>query len=307
MAKLIWTRFGPVSRAIAKTVRPLGQPVLIISLPRSGSSWVGKTLGLARNALYLREPISQAHLARQTKKGVVFTVNQSEQPPGYHFSAETAFAGLPHFPPMVLKYPEQWKLRDRRKRRLVIKEVNPLALGWLIGRYRPRVIYLVRHPAAVAASFERLGWLNEEIQGGDDQRFSLRRMTSDGAAAARFSYSAWAEHGALQGAVMRSAMSALADYPDQLVIKYEDICADPQASFARLYRFAGLDWDARSEEAVHRQSNLQEHNRFESYSTYRNSRAMVGSWKEEVHPRALAELNKGFRHFAPPFYSEEEW
>ncbi len=38
-------------------------PVLVISLPRSGSSWIGARLALSSKAAYLREPINTSYLS----------------------------------------------------------------------------------------------------------------------------------------------------------------------------------------------------------------------------------------------------
>jgi hypothetical protein len=79
----LWAPWGPVSRLIARSAPPLCPATLVISLPRSGSSWVGKTLGLSDTALYLREPITQSYLRRfGYSNPSVFSVNPGA-PPAY--------------------------------------------------------------------------------------------------------------------------------------------------------------------------------------------------------------------------------
>jgi hypothetical protein len=59
----LWAKAGGLSRWAARCW-PLQQPpVLIISLPRSGSSWVGSTVGSAAHAAFLREPLTRAYTA----------------------------------------------------------------------------------------------------------------------------------------------------------------------------------------------------------------------------------------------------
>ena len=58
-----WARWGPVSSFLARKFKTAAPPILVFSLPRSGSSWVGEILGSASNALYLREPMTQSNLA----------------------------------------------------------------------------------------------------------------------------------------------------------------------------------------------------------------------------------------------------
>src|SRR5437016_2265272 len=59
-----WAQFGAASRLLGRAWPPAGPAVVVLSLPRSGSSWVGQTLGLAPEAAYLREPLDQLFLAR---------------------------------------------------------------------------------------------------------------------------------------------------------------------------------------------------------------------------------------------------
>src|SRR4051794_38244039 len=59
-SRVPWVHRGTFSRLIASSWKPRRPAVLILSLPRSGSSWVGSLLGRAPDALYLREPVSQS-------------------------------------------------------------------------------------------------------------------------------------------------------------------------------------------------------------------------------------------------------
>ena len=45
-----------LSRLIAAVIKPRDPPILLVSLPRGGSSWIGGILGSAKESLYLREP-----------------------------------------------------------------------------------------------------------------------------------------------------------------------------------------------------------------------------------------------------------
>ena len=51
-----WGRFPGLTGMLARALSPAEPPVLVVSLPRSGSSWVGEVLGAAPDAMYLREP-----------------------------------------------------------------------------------------------------------------------------------------------------------------------------------------------------------------------------------------------------------
>lgn len=307
MSPVAWANLGPVSALVGRALPTQRPPTLVLSLPRSGSSWVGSTIGLSPEALYLREPISQPYLARHKRRGVVFRLDRGPFPEGYARSADTAFAGIPAFGAGVIKYPRQWSLGGRRKRRVVVKEVNPLAVRWLLDRYRPRVIYLIRHPAAVAASFSRLGWISDVSVENEERRFSARRMGFADEALSLEQGSAWAEHAALQALIMRSTLDVLAGYADSRVVCYEDICRDPLPGFRSLYEFAGLSWNGEVQQAIEAQTTVEDHNRYESYSLYRNSRAMAETWRSEVDGQALEEMKQAFTAYGLPYYAADAW
>jgi hypothetical protein len=306
---VLWANFGSLSRWVARFRPLLSPPVLIISTARSGSNWVGTTLGLARDAAYLREPISKSYLAKHPGSVTELEVSPDRMPEGYALYAADAFEAVPVFTKGVVIRPWQWRLSDRSGRRLVIKEVNPLALPWLADTYRPRIIYLVRHPAGVASSFLRLGWINPRNwpRRAFQNRFSPESLARAAPDYEQFCHSPWIENGALQGTVMKLTLDYLSHYQDHQVVRYEDLCHDPVAVFRRLYEFAGLEWHKSVEAEVIAQSHVHEQDRFATYDTYRNSRAMPGAWKSELSDQALAELREGFLSRGLPYYRADEW
>ncbi|MEP7357847.1 MAG: sulfotransferase, partial [Anaerolineales bacterium] len=213
-----WARWGQASRLLAHRLAPKTPAVLILSLPRSGSSWVGDTLGRAADALYLREPINQSCLV-PAKRDALMAVPAGAPPADFAAAAERSFGGWPAFPGSIVTFPWQWRLRERHQRRLVIKEVIPRACAYFCQRFQPRLIFLVRHPAAVALSFVDRGW------------WSPQR-------------SSWEELGARQGRILREVQDSLAGYPDSRVVLYEDLCLDPVTAFENLFAYAGLAWDS---------------------------------------------------------------
>lgn len=263
-----WAKRGWVSGFLARVLRPQRPSVLVLSLPRSGSSWVGLMLGSAPDALYLREPVTQSD-PRFYQKGTVFPLVDLELAASYQRLADRAFLALPDFAEKVVISPQQWSLAGRRKRLLVIKEVNPLACGWYLSRYRPRVIFLVRHPAATAWSAHRQGWL------------PLDRHE-------------WAKNGLFQARALREARGALEGYADCQTVSYESLAADPLGGFEQLFEFAGLKWNDATRERVR------------EYSA--ESAWLIDSWRADAPDHCVAALGERFRSLGLPWYADEaEW
>ena len=247
-----WARLGPVSLFLAKQFKTLTPSILILSLPRSGSSWLGEILGSAANALFLSEPIAQSDLALAGSKYITTHFDPADPPPTYKYFADRAFCGLPTFPLwLVVRKPNQWSLFERRYRRLVIKEVKPLACGWLLKHYKPRVIFMVRHPVAVALSYLNLGWTDINVEkaplaGRALINTPLSRWQQHLKSISDF----WEQHGIMQGALLRNILDSLTDYPDHRIILYEELCADPIRVFLDLFNFSGLTWDRKIEDLI---------------------------------------------------------
>jgi hypothetical protein len=300
---VVWANFGPVSHFIACSIPSASPPILVISIPRSGSSWVGKFLGMASDALYLREPISQSYLQKAGLSPVIFEVNVAEMPQAYKAFGASAFRGLPVFPNEIVKHPHQWVLSERRSRNLVIKEVNPLALDWIIQDYRPKVIYLVRHPAAVAYSFFRLGWTTLDFRA----IFSQQTLASENLEPERFAESFWAGQGAFQAIVLKRALKLLEGYKDYTIVRFEDLCTRPTEIFRRLYEFCGFHWNANLDKEIQRHSTSSKQYRVGGYDLERNSAAMINRWTTEIPEETLAQIRETYLFYNPPLYGPEEW
>lgn len=237
-------------------------------------------LGSASDALYLREPVTQAN-REVDKGGTLLDVAADNLPSLYRWASNQAFAGVPCFPARVATRPSQWKLASRRARRLVIKEVNPLALPWWLELYAPKVIFLVRHPAAVLLSWLRMGWVS--IDKNDLY-----------------------QHGRQLGDALHVAARGLEHYRDCRVIVYEELCTDPMLHFRSLYEFAGLCWTTAVEELIQAHSSKDDSDN--PYGTYRNSQSKANAWVDKISSEALTAVKEGYLAGSSPWYRDEaDW
>lgn len=314
-----WGNYNRLGQFVSRLLGPSRPPLLILSLPRCGSSWVGGMLGFSASGLYLREPLTQSKLDAQGGPSVFAPLTNSshEIPASYRSAAQNAFSGVPRFSTLVVKDPNQWRLSKLayrslfRKGRVVIKEVNPLALQWLVDTFRFKLLLLLRHPAAVAASWYRLGWKVED-------REALRRILG----AELFDElphqlldTHWRCHGAMQAAVYRHVFALLDTMCDTSckVVCYENICRDPEAEFECLFQFAGFPYKTATRDRVRKRSSKdgtsKHRNRATNpYSTQRVSRSMIGAWRDEVPRGSLNDLKDAYLSADPPVYRDQtDW
>lgn len=306
-----WSHAGGLSTLLAKGLTPPRPPVLILSLPRCGSSWVGKMLGQSRQGLYLREPMNQSKLEIEGE-GTVFMVHGDDAPSNtYRAAADDAFRGIPRFSRRVVKEPSQWRVDRLLYRshvlggRVVIKDVNPLALRWLLANHQFKLIFLTRHPAAVAASWHRMGWtegIESRLEGILGQELSSEIQSEH-------TKSLWSCHGAMQALVYRYVFDTLDSIPHDSyrTVSYESLCKDPEEAFQDLFEFAGFPFDEHTRKRVRQHSRKEEDRKEEPYSTHRRSTDMVNAWRRDLPKGRQSEIRESYLAMDPPIYKEKAW
>ena len=313
---VVWANFGVVSRLIARCLRPARPPLLVLSLPRCGSTWVGSMLGLSRDGLYLHEPLNLCKYyigGDVVGSSTVFMFSPRNVPETYRVAARDAFNAVPAFSRSIVRDPSQWRIQRLARRptagsasagrRVVIKCVNPLALRWLCERYRFDLVLLVRHPAAVAASWHKMGWTDIDLQAtlGPSLYACVNEMHKQ---------SFWTRHGALQALTYRFVFGVLEDRPNFScrVVQYETICREPGGAFGRLFHDVGFTYDEAERRRVREHSRNSIGRDTHPYSTFRESTAMTEKWKQDLSHDKIRGVKRGFCSLnTTSLYRQEAW
>jgi len=297
IAPVWWANFGSVSEALARRLPMLQLPVLLVSFPRSGSSWLGRLLSYASNACYLREPITQARRRwHPDTPHAVTDAGINQAPRHYARYADRAFAGCPAFSYATVLDPRDWALRHRHKRRVLIKEVNPFAVGWMRKRYAPTVIHLTRHPVAVAQSMHRRGWTTQRLH----DYLSSERLAQSPLDPDAVPDSFWGQIGAVQGLAHRAVQQACPD-DAYTAVQYEALCTAPGDTVRRLCRDVGLVWSDAMPEAIASHSSVPGDSASNPYSTTRRSEVRATAWQNAPSEHIQA-VRAGYMATHPPVY-----
>jgi hypothetical protein len=268
--------------------------VLVLGMPRSGTTWIGRTLGDAPNALYLNEPVSEVHVAEQGR-ATFFEIDPDNPPASYVWPARFAAAGVPAFGPRTVG--DGFGLFARLGKRVVIKEVNPLAIEWYVRALAPTLVYVVRHPAAVAVSLDERGWGWPMYE----QRFLEATRPSLPHVPETF----WARIGAIQGiALARAEVIATA-----ALVAYEDVCRAPSECFRDLYDVCGLRWTDAVDASL-RASTQGDLTRGadDPTGTTRNTAAMADAWRKRITRDQVRDVRAGWEATNPTRYLDDaDW
>ena len=263
--------------------------VLLLSYPRSGSSWAGKILASSKQFAYLREPITQPYLKRLGGKQAVFNAEDSHPDfDKYKELADEAFAGMPRVHRGVIDNKKDFlPFAKNIKQKVLIKEVNPGAAKFYCTRYNLFLCLLLRHPAAVALSFYERGWLHQHSELLNDEP----------------ELDEWGRFGKLYGTFVAEAVNVAAQHHNAKIIQYEALVSDPKQQYTNLFTDFGVavpdNFDSVIEQYCYSKSDLSS-----GYQTQRNSKLTAQKWKSKLSAVQINSLREGYLKSPLAYYRE---
>lgn len=279
------------------------RPLLIAGHGRSGTTWVGNVFANAARVLYCFEPGSPV-VSKQGGLDTWFRYlrpGDRDRPLEQIFDA--AFRGLP--------YGRRWRRSIWHRLlpgyRIVVKEVAAfMCLEWLVARYDPAVLVVIRHPCPTI--------LSELKQGTDAEQSRLALLRQPYLWDGRLQFHRAAleqaqtpvEILAIIWAVRQRVLAdALGRHPDWQLVFYEALCADPPGHFRRMFVTFGLPWTKQVEQYVIESSTVQAGG---LYSGRRLSAQQVDKWRQEMSAAEIAAVRRAVEPFELPFYRDEaDW
>ena len=186
-----------------------------------------------------------------------------------------------------------------RKPRIFIKSVSAASRAALYLAAMPnlRVIYLLRHPC---------GQVSSMLRGMELKKFSrplrLQELLQAGVtAAAGLSFDALEamapiEQYAWYWAINQDkATTELAGNSRAMLVRYEDLCADPNTVSREIFAFAGLDWTESTARFLKRSTHRLSPSRY--YSVMAETSEVVGRWRHELSATQQAQIAAIVRRF----------
>jgi hypothetical protein len=185
-------------------------------------------------------------------------------------------------------------------RRVVAKSVHaPLAAEWLAGAFDIDVVVVLRHPANVLAS-----WLGLDLPDRD------RGLDSVPVVRERY-IDRWKlpdpgpdplDRAVWQLGLMTAALEeACTRHPDWRVRVHEELCADPEGEFRRLYDDVGLDWSGATLEALERGNAPGQ-----GFALQRRAAEVAEGWRTRLGPVERAALRRGLAPFPLQHWSSDD-
>lgn len=304
----------------------MARPVVVLGLPRSGTTWSARLVASAGHCRPVMEPDNEktSPPAITAKRAVgrfpVLAPGQSE--PAYRRLWDWALSGAPGSLALrgagaLLRGASEDELEglmsghrslrvaasdalarglpdsEMDDRRPVVKSVHAcLAAEWLAHEFAVEVVVVRRNPAGVLAS-----WLELDLPDSD------RALDRDPVVRTRY-LEPWGIEDPGRGRVARAAWhlgllssaleDALARHPEWHVVEHEALCLDPHARLHALFSELDLTWTERVEELL-----ADDDRPGTGFSTHRRRLEVPGSWQTRLAETELAALHReldGFPH-----------
>ncbi len=302
------------------------QPILVTGAHRSGTTWVGKMLALAPGVGYVHEPFSPRTPNGLSPAGfgryytVVTEENADRYRPGLERSLELRYdlgAQLRSVKSWrdVARIPRDYRrLRDWRRngRRPLMKDpIALLSADWLAATFGMDVVVLIRHPAAFAASLERLGW-RHSFATFFDERGRLPDVIAPFEAEIRAQAERPGDALAQAALLWRLLYHAVDGYrerhPDWVFLRHEDTSLDPAGTFERLYDRLGLELTPAARAEIEQSSAADNPSELPTpHAVALDSAASLGRWRDQLTPEEVETLRERTRDVWPRFYAESDW
>ena len=300
-------------------------PILVTGANRSGTTWVGKMLAASRQVTYIHEPLNVERpdglLACPTPYRFTYIAdhNSTDYEPAFRHLLQLKYR-VPRDPTAFVS-PRQVVRMARHWGRLAIGAVgarrplvkDPFAVfsaPWFAKTFGSSVVVTVRHPAAVVASRLRMGWtfpLETFLQQDRLMADWLHPLRT------RIERAADCDDPLVNAAVLWDVIYHVVDmyaarYPQFIIVRHEDLSADPERGYAALYEALDLDLTSGAHAKIEGSSaRARNRPRRSPYSVALDSRQNVARWKQELSKSDIDRIRLLTAETAGRWYNDDAW
>jgi len=300
-------------------------------MPRSGTTFLGNILAIPRGVAYMQEPFNADHgIARVAHHFYYIDTDHTRASDEKERLVDDFVRGRSKFRKLP---PEEAKSSKAKIARATLKSTNNftykkarlnpavstyivkdpsacLLSEYLHNKYDFKVVLMVRHPAATAMSFKRLG-LHHDIADLTRQKPLMSKYLKSELANVNTSKLSDIEQTAL---LWKCLNLVLADFatknPDMILVRHEDISTKPQKNFKTLYNTLDLRYsdDVRAKVAAQTSAkNPIDAPDNKMHHMQRNSAKNAYSWHGKLDKRDVAKIKEITGDVAKKFYGSSTW
>lgn len=284
----------------------ISRKILLTSLPRSGSTWVLRMLGVGGHVVGLHEP-DHLDVAGLGEAGMHPYANDCPDIDAYHAMYSKIFRGtVPTASAFSRAGVRALKSKVRSLKpgaqTLIVKSVFSLHnTEWIAREFSPQVVVLVRHPCSLIHSIHRK-WPDARLKDPLSQPAFVREHLSPYADVLRHALTAYECLAARVGAYYRAVANAMDAHPSWILVSHEQLCQDPIAEFGKLYDRLGLEWSHAVETAIADANRPKGSDDIAHVNRLASDE--VGKWRRLLTDQDVAAISKYYCALDLPYYRE---
>lgn len=292
------------------------RPILVTGCPRSGTTWLGKTIGACRNVVYVYEPFNDGapHNLNLPERFIALD-DSNAGPYRDDIAALFALGDLPARAGYALRGLAEYKKRSfhvasRLAARIVRDDLavflnadrvcvkDPLAFfsaEWVAETYNARNVVLVRHPAGVISSYLSLGWdseITDVIARQSDETRQLLACDNDAYLAG--------QRTTLDGLILQwkiftaETLRLKRLHPDWSFIIHDHLCEAPDAYVKGLFAHLSLEFTDEIAAIVKAETQAQDMSlnteNARQHQHKRRTSDLVHAWRSKLEPQIIGKI-----------------
>ncbi len=306
--------------------------ILITGTLRSGTTFTGNILRMARSTVYIREPFNPSYGLSGVDCTLPYIRSEDSNDKYIRliddlFSFRASYrknyskdANLKKIVKFFLGTRNNMIYKSRgmfnkNTSRLLIKDGHAAFLSeYMSQKHDCQVIVTVRHPCAVMASFKQLGWLfNFNPTLLDRQSFFRKYFTEkEYEELIQHKERSYAIQVGLMWLCIYKVLVSYSRHPSFLIIKQEDVCLKPEEHFKKIFKWCNLEYTNVIKNEITKKtisSNpIRKRNNIDPEKVIgRDSQKLGSYWKDIVTHEERAILKKITEPVAQLYYSEASW
>ena len=291
--------------------------ILLLGVPRSGTTWLARALGYTGGTRVVREPDNiDAEPSGDGRSALGFgpypVLDAGDDAPQFRALWDLSFSGrIPNRPqwrrragsvvrrlPTQLRTPLTGGLASAmsslpgRPQRVVVKSTYAIfTMPWLERHYRPRVIVLQRNPMNVISS-----WADLSIHGFDlltRPVFRERYLDRYGVAAPTTATTQLQLIAAWVGFLAAALNEQAAQHPDWAVVTHDELCIEPRTSVRGVCETLGLPWNDEVDAYLRGADRPGEGKN----NQFREAKALPDRWRRRFDDSQIAEIRAVLEQF----------
>jgi hypothetical protein len=189
--------------------------------------------------------------------------------------------------------------KNHHGKRLFIKSIyNLLALDWLQSRFRFIPVIIIRHPANTISSYLKLKFAD-----GSRNIFSQGHLVEDYFESILPQIEQKTDEiekmAAQIGGIYFVLEKQLKNHPDWILLRHEELCANPVRRFKRLYKQLGLTWSQKVKKFIGGTDQPGE-----GFKARRITSQEIDKYKRLLTEDQIHKIGDVYALFGNPFYRE---